>query len=138
MRMLDASYIDGVIQCSFERDAVSTVRDKHFDLVHQPMHLLLAIGSGLKPKGVGYHDLGKESTAVPRFLAEVGNFGTSSKLLIRLHGAFMIIAWIGCTSIGILLARYFKKTWVGKSACGKDVWFTVRMFYFFLQKKKPH
>jgi hypothetical protein len=26
---------------------------------------------------------------------------------------------------GILLARYFKQTWVGSSLCGKDIWFAV-------------
>lgn len=37
----------------------------------------------------------------------------------------MITAWIGTASIGILLARYFKQTWVGSQLCGKDQWFAV-------------
>lgn len=37
----------------------------------------------------------------------------------------MLVAWIGAASVGILLARYFKQTWVGSSLCGKDQWFAV-------------
>lgn len=39
-------------------------------------------------------------------LAEVGEIAGASKLLLRLHGAFMLVAWIGTSSCGILLARW--------------------------------
>lgn len=74
---------------------------------------------------VSYHDLFATSSGQLKALSDVGTFGAASKLYIRLHGAFMIAAWIGCASLGIVLARYFKQTWVGVSHCGKDVWFTV-------------
>uniref|UniRef100_S4PTB7 ascorbate ferrireductase (transmembrane) n=2 Tax=Pararge aegeria TaxID=116150 RepID=S4PTB7_9NEOP len=35
----------------------------------------------------------------------------------------MIIAWLGAASLGIVLARYFKKTWDGKTLGGVDIWF---------------
>lgn len=57
-------------------------------------------------------------------------FAGASNLLVRLHGAFMLTAWIGTASIGILLARYFKQTWEGSSLCGKDQWFAVLNFFF--------
>lgn len=87
----------------------------------------------LPDNSVGYHDIGRDSTAEARALAEVSNFGAASKLFLRLHGAFMIAAWIGTASLGILLARYFKQTWVGSSACGKDIWFAVRLIHLFLR-----
>lgn len=37
----------------------------------------------------------------------------------------MLTAWIGTASLGILLARYFRQTWVGNQLCGKDQWFAV-------------
>lgn len=43
--------------------------------------------------------------------------------MILLHGVFMIVAWIGLTSIGIFLARHYKKTWIRTKTCGKDPWF---------------
>lgn len=51
-------------------------------------------------------------------------------LQVYLHGSFMVAAWIGSASIGILLARYFKKTWVGSQLCGKDQWFAVSFIPF--------
>lgn len=75
---------------------------------------------------VGYHDVGRIASAEARYLSEVTEFAGASNLLLRIHGAFMLTAWIGTASVGILLARYFKQTWVGSSLCGKDQWFAVR------------
>lgn len=74
---------------------------------------------------VGYHEIGKIASGSPSYLADVSVFDGASKLFLRLHAAFMITAWIGTASIGILLARYFKQTWVGSQLCGKDQWFAV-------------
>lgn len=74
---------------------------------------------------VGFHDQVFTSTAQRRLLADTGAFSTATKLYIRLHGAFMILAWIGAASIGIVMARYYKQTWIGSSLCSKDIWFAV-------------
>lgn len=37
----------------------------------------------------------------------------------------MVAAWMFAASCGILLARYFRLTWVGKQLAGKDYWFSV-------------
>nr|CAD7460611.1 unnamed protein product [Timema tahoe] len=73
--------------------------------------------------GVSFHDVIYEASSDGYILSEIVTFASASKLLLRLHGAFMIAAWIGAASVGILLARYFKQTWVGKPFCGKDQWF---------------
>ena len=75
--------------------------------------------------GVGYHDIGRIPSDKSINLAELQTLGAASTLLLRLHGSFMIAAWIGTTSLGIILARYFKQTWVGSQTCGKDQWFAV-------------
>lgn len=75
--------------------------------------------------GIGYHTLGKTATAEKRSLSDVSAVAGASKLLIRLHGSFMLAAWIGTASLGILLARYYKQTWVGTTIMGKDLWFGV-------------
>jgi hypothetical protein len=46
--------------------------------------------------------------------------------LVKLHGTFMVTAWMLIASIGLLLARYYKLTWVGHQIMGKDLWFVVR------------
>jgi hypothetical protein len=90
MHLLDASYEDGVISCSFERDAISTIRDTRFDLYNEKLHLFMAAGSSLKPTGVGYHDLVKRSTDEPRYLADIEEEKASDAqvdnfLLVALH-----------------------------------------------------
>ncbi|KOB77001.1 hypothetical protein OBRU01_04791 [Operophtera brumata] len=49
----------------------------------------------------------------------------NNKYNLMLHGSFMLAAWLGTASLGILLARYFRQTWVGKTLGGKDIWFAV-------------
>ncbi|XP_016968221.1 putative ferric-chelate reductase 1 homolog isoform X2 [Drosophila biarmipes] len=122
-RLLDASIVDGVIYCRVQRDAVTNVQGRTFDLRNGKYHLLVASGSSLKENSVGYHDIGRLPSAQAINLAEVQDLGGSSRLLVQLHGAFMIAAWIGTTSLGIIFARYFKQTWVGSQSCGKDQWF---------------
>lgn len=46
-------------------------------------------------------------------------------LFLRAHGIFMLFTWILFVSTGIIIARYFKKTWLTKKLCGKPIWFSV-------------
>lgn len=85
---------------------------------------------------IGYHHTTKDSSADALSLTEVGIVGAKSNLLYRLHGAFMLAAWIGCAGTGMLVARYFKKTWVGTQSCGKDIWFAVSK-NLAMKKKMP-
>lgn len=114
-----------MIYCQVERQPITTINGVKFDLTKQSYFLLLASGSGIRPASVDYHDIVRAASQQSLKLSEVANVAGRSKLLLRLHGAFMITAWIGTASIGILLARYFKQTWVGSSLCGKDIWFAV-------------
>lgn len=132
IRLLEKSYVDGVIHCKVERDAMSTVMERKFDMINEKYHLLLATGSQADSTHVSYHDIGRHVSRVPLALAEVGPVQGMSKLLLRLHGAFMLTAWIGTASLGILLARYFRQTWVGSQLCGKDQWFAWHRFLMVL------
>ncbi|XP_065088030.1 putative ferric-chelate reductase 1 homolog isoform X2 [Ochlerotatus camptorhynchus] len=131
-RLLEKSYVDGMIHCKVERDAVSTVKGQKFDMINEKYHLLLATGSQADSTHVSYHDIGRHVSGAPLALAEVGPVQGMSKLLLRLHGAFMLTAWIGTASLGILLARYFRQTWVGSQLCGKDQWFAWHRFLMVL------
>lgn len=109
---------------------VTTVNGIKFDLPAETYFLLLASGTGIRPTTVDYHDIVRLASREALKLSEVTNVAGRSKLLLRLHGAFMIISWIGTASIGILLARYFKQTWVKSSLCGKDIWFAVSLICY--------
>lgn len=123
LTLLNSSFIDGTIYCNVVRDAVTKVEGVNYDLIRNKYFLLIAAGTSLKERSVGYHDLAYTSTAEASALSEIKSLRTSSKLLLRLHGSFMIVAWIGAASIGIVVARYYKQTWVGGSCCSKDLWF---------------
>lgn len=123
INLLNSSSIDGSIYCKFTRDPIHRIEGTLFDMTKNQYFLLLAAGSSLKENSVGFHDKVYTATAQSRLLADIGAFSTATKLYIRLHGAFMISAWIGAASLGIVLARYFKQTWIGSSLCSKDIWF---------------
>ncbi|XP_041972011.1 putative ferric-chelate reductase 1 homolog [Aricia agestis] len=124
VQLQESSMIDGKLYCKFKRNIVSVVKGQTFDLANNKYNLMVVSGESMKDENrVGFHSLVYESTGSPVALASVGNAGGASKLLLKLHGSFMVAAWIGSASLGILLARYFRKTWVGKTLGGKDIWF---------------
>ncbi|KAK9877469.1 hypothetical protein WA026_018577 [Henosepilachna vigintioctopunctata] len=106
IRLMNQSIIDDTIYCRVRR-------------------------SGVSAQGVEFHDLAYLASKSARSLADVSEVEGSSKLLFRLHGAFMLLAWIGTVSIGTLLARYYRNTWVGSSMCGKDIWFAWHRLLMF-------
>ncbi|XP_012137396.1 putative ferric-chelate reductase 1 homolog isoform X2 [Megachile rotundata] len=126
------SVVDDVISCKFWREKTTVVEGREFDLVNKPYNLLVAAGKSLKSNGVGFHDTAYDATGAAKLLSDVGGFTTASNILIRVHGALMLASWIGTASIGILLARYYRQTWVGSQLCGKDQWFAWHRFFMIL------
>lgn len=59
------------------------------------------------------------------YLGELSVFGRASQLIYKLHGVFMVIAWIGSTSLGIIFATHFRDQFSHIKIKGKDVWFVV-------------
>lgn len=127
VRLIRSNYTNGAIYCQVERNALTTVNSQVFDLHNHKFNLLLASGSSLKPDNrVGYHDFDYAASSDSFKLSQARNVSEASKLMYRLHGVFMVTAWIGTASIGMMLARYFKPSWKGKRLYGKDLWFAVR------------
>lgn len=123
IQLINSNVIDGALYCKVLRDTKTTINDKEFDLVNTKYYLLIATGETLKDNGVGYHDFRRLASSSSRYLSDVTDVAGASPILLRLHGAFMIAAWIGTASLGTFIARYYRKTWVGKTICGKDLWF---------------
>ena len=61
-------------------------------------------------------------------LGTVSSLTSSKNLFVKLHGAFMIAAWVLFASVGMFLARYFKQTWTGSKCCKLDQWFIWHRF----------
>lgn len=116
---------DGVIQCSFRRDVIPSDYQKRFPL-DQPYYLFMAHGRAENGR-THRHDRQplistnqKELTGDPEDL-----IGSRSPLLIKYHGAFMLIAWMSTVSAGVIIARYFKPDWPGSNILGQKVWFQL-------------
>lgn len=99
-----------------------------FDLVNEKYYLLLASGTTLRTGSVGFHDINYEPSAASLKLTEVSEVTGRSRTWYKIHGCLMVIAWIGTSTVGIIVARYFKKTWVGSQKFGKDLWFVAHQF----------
>ena len=61
-------------------------------------------------------------------LHEHSLLGSKSEILMQFHGVFMLVAWLGFAGTGMLFARYFRQTWVGKQIQGKDRWFQAHRY----------
>ncbi|XP_012535787.1 putative ferric-chelate reductase 1 homolog [Monomorium pharaonis] len=128
----DRAIKDDMIYCKFRRDKLTYVQGRKYDLVNTPYHLLLAAGTDLRSNGVDFHTLVYAGTGTSKRLSDVGEWTAATDLLIRLHGALMLASWIGTASIGMLLARYYRQTWVSSQLCGKDHWFAWHRFFMVL------
>lgn len=121
--MLETRYNDGNLYCRVERFSPYEINGKTFDLSNS-FYILLARGSSSET-GVRYHERQKTASKRSVSFSELSAVESSSGVLIKLHGSFMVAAWMFTASIGILFARYFRLTWVDKQVMGKDLWFVV-------------
>jgi hypothetical protein len=58
-------------------------------------------------------------------LYNIQSIGSDSISLMKAHGIIMVFTWIVLVSTGILVARYFKRTWSDRKLCSKAVWFAI-------------
>jgi len=117
-------YEDGWISCKWTRMDRIKIKNQVWNLDSDKYHILLAAGpmnSGL----IGYHQDTKTRAGVAKGLGEVGIVANKSRLLILLHGSFMIAAWVCSASLGMMIARYYKQTWTNSRSCGLDQWFVL-------------
>lgn len=122
--MVQGTSIDGRIYCKVKRKAVTEVHGVEFDLVNNKYYLLLAGGYHIDVDSVMQHDdRGISYSPVLLTIPQYVRQNEPQSVFILIHGSFMIVSWIGLTSIGIVFARYFKKSWSNKKMCGQDVWF---------------
>ncbi|CAG2103861.1 unnamed protein product [Medioppia subpectinata] len=121
---LDKSFADGLLHCKWSRKPSFTIRGHSFDLQNNSYYLLLAYG----PLASDEQNIAKHTEVKPTDLAtnlqSVGILKAAPvSIYIKLHGAFMIIAWLGCVSISILMARHYKNSWPDSTLCGVKLWF---------------
>jgi hypothetical protein len=125
------SSADGRLMCEVSTAGVLKAGDQEVDLRGDIVPILA--GGSYSGGTVSYHtNTGRIAAEKPVSLATVQNIGSKSELLIQLHGVLLVVAWLGCGGTGMLLARYYKKTWVGRKITGKDPWFVLHRILMIL------
>ncbi|XP_023333943.1 putative ferric-chelate reductase 1 homolog isoform X2 [Eurytemora carolleeae] len=121
--LISKSSVNGEMYCKFQSGLklAASSASLTMDLSTTSFYLLLAKGDG----EMSYHTQFKASTASPVSLNTVGGVYSESKIMIQLHGLFMVVAWVGCAGIGKIIAKHFKQTWKGSKVFGADVWFQL-------------
>ncbi|XP_054421018.1 ferric-chelate reductase 1 [Pteronotus mesoamericanus] len=115
---------DGVMQCSFRRNITLRGAENRFDL-NTSYYVFLA--SGAAEEGRIYRhsqqplitDGKYDVTDHPE---DVG--GSRSPLLLKAHGALMLVAWMTTVSVGVIVARFFKPV-LSNPLFGESAWFQV-------------
>ncbi|KAK2901115.1 hypothetical protein Q8A67_009230 [Cirrhinus molitorella] len=116
---------DGVIQCKFSRSIYTPQDPVRFSL-NNSYYLFLAHGTAeygmihrhkRQPLISSHHQI---ITGPPEILT-----GSRAPLLMKYHGALMLIAWMLAGSIGKLMAVYFKSAWPEQKLFGQKIWFQV-------------
>ncbi|XP_023326976.1 putative ferric-chelate reductase 1 homolog [Eurytemora carolleeae] len=123
LNTITTTNIGGDMYCKFESGTLLKSKGIDFsaDLKNEKYHILVAVGDG----ELSYHAQNKIGSGEPSALGLVQAQGSSSKVLLKVHGLAMIAAWVGCAGTGMMIARYFKNTWKGTKVMGTDVWFTA-------------
>lgn len=126
------SYNDGVFRCSFRYSQVRPDPDNRvkrqgtsrpmIDL-HQHRHLMLG-------DGPAFGDILAMHKENPLVTAEMVNLQSTDIIgdvarypLVKVHGCLMILAWIFCTGVGLVFARFYKPVWSNRTILGLKVWF---------------
>ncbi|CAG2174719.1 unnamed protein product, partial [Oppiella nova] len=120
---LNTTYSNGILYCKWRRRRRSTVRGNAYDLKDKKYYILLAFGLLGANEDKEFHTerLASDQSVDIRVVGHVITHSTT--FLIQIHGTFMIVAWLGCVSIAIFMARYFKHLWPEETLFGVQIWF---------------
>ena len=117
--------------CEFglpEKFTFSEPETSEFNLNEGKLHLLLASGS-LSSGRLSYHN-SRIASKAPVNLASVLKVEIGQERCFdQIHACLMILAWMGSAASGMLLARYYKKTWRDIRPGEKDLWFRLHQSF---------
>nr|XP_034979839.1 putative ferric-chelate reductase 1 [Zootoca vivipara] len=128
--VLTTSFSEGIIRCSFiSRNPIST-QPRSTDSLY---YIFLAFGPSSADGRIRKHPrtpfITDQKVDISSFAAVGGT--SSTPLIIKAHGALMLIAWMTTGSVGMIFARYLKKS-IKKPLLGKDIWFQIHFLMMLL------
>ena len=107
-------------------------QESSFNLGEGKLHTLVAFGD-LSSSGVlSYHDNRLASPEPVDFKSAAIIAPEDEGWLAQVHAVLMILAWMGCATSGMLIARYYKNTWKSIRPAGKDLWFRLHQLFMML------
>jgi len=118
---------EGQNYCSMKSPSVIKSNEYSVNLKDEQQTILLA-GGPYSTNTLNFHTM-KVAAGSPVSLSEVSAAGAKSDLLVKLHGQFMLMAWLGFAGAGLIMARYFKQSWKGKQIFGAERWFQAHRLF---------
>ncbi|XP_070701310.1 putative ferric-chelate reductase 1 isoform X2 [Pempheris klunzingeri] len=117
---------DGVLQCRFSRPVRLTNQEPaRYDL-DQEYFLFLASGHAQYGR-IWKHGRQalistqrKHITGPPEVLR-----GSRGPIILKMHGALMLLAWMLTGSVGTFIASFYRPDWPNQTLLGQKVWFQV-------------
>ncbi|XP_072854096.2 putative ferric-chelate reductase 1 [Pogona vitticeps] len=130
VEVLATSFNKGITSCSFiSRNAISTQsRD-----VGSLYYIFLAFG----PSSAGQIQMHPRIPFITNQKVNISSFeqaqggARSTPLIIKAHGALMLIAWMTTGSIGMIFAKFLKRS-IKTTLLGKETWFQVHFLMMML------
>ncbi|KAL3313560.1 DOMON domain-containing protein frrs1L [Cichlidogyrus casuarinus] len=124
--------MEGKLLCRFRRMVVPPEHvDKLKDLSTSQYYLIHTRGQKLTSSGFGEPLPGGEAFAPHPVVVSSLVYGSMTGApgegdsTAKAHGACMVLAWVFCSSVGIILARYYKDVWPNSGLFGQRVWFQL-------------
>ncbi|XP_073499166.1 putative ferric-chelate reductase 1 [Phyllobates terribilis] len=131
------SYTNGVIQCSFtSKNQISTqlpIHQSRSSNGSDLYYILMAYGSSDNGQ-IRFHGPGVFLSDTKVNLSAASNVThreQSAHIMVKTHGALMLIAWMTTGSLGMIIARYIK-TAAKTPILGKALWFQVHLILMVL------
>ncbi|XP_067845769.1 putative ferric-chelate reductase 1 [Heptranchias perlo] len=114
---------NGVIQCSFvTRNNISTAQRA----ANNMYYLFFAYGPAFNGE-IRKHQVTPFISTEKLDVSVIQSAGGSNNkpIIIKTHGALMLIAWMTTGSIGMIIAKFFKSIGGTKKILGKNIWFQL-------------
>lgn len=129
-KSLSGSYVDGRITCRFYRLKQPLRNDSQLYLLNNSTEYFVLLARGPSMAGEKYYHnrrIRSESAFYFNESREVDTIEDPSVRLklVKAHGILMLLAWMVFASFAILMPRYCKQAWPGKTLLDKQIWFRI-------------
>ncbi|XP_076307156.1 putative ferric-chelate reductase 1 homolog isoform X2 [Tachypleus tridentatus] len=125
-------YMDGVMSCHWKQKVIATRKNTVHSIIGKRYYLILIKGPATV-EGVKWKYNERIVSDKPVNLKLISTVeGDKVPLFIKLHGSFMVTAWIGFVSLAMIIARHYKQVWQTNTLCTMKTWFAVHQFLMLL------